>query len=93
MGYQMIYQSDREIPAKINPLRRQTMIAVCLLVFSLIVRFFWEPGSQVLRQLMIPGDLSTTETAFVQLVNDLRQGSALVSAVETFCYHVIHGGA
>lgn len=92
MGYQMIYQPDREMPVRTNLLRRQTMIAVCFLAFAVIVRMFWEPGSQVLRQFLTPGELSTTEKAFVQLVDDLRQGCGLGSAVEIFCHQVIHGG-
>lgn len=92
MGYQMIYQSGKKMPDKRNSLQRQTGIAVCFLVFSVAVRMFWEPGAEMLREYLVPGELSVTEAAFSAFVNDLQQGSAIGTAVEAFCHRVIHGG-
>jgi len=93
MGYQMIYQTDQKNTLRRNPLRRQTMVAICFLVFSLTVRLFWEPGTQMLRELLLPGELSLTEAAIAQLVDDLKQGSGFGTAAEVFCHRVINGGA
>lgn len=68
--------------------RLQTMTAVFLLVFTLLVSCLWPEGTQKLRQYLLPGE-NAVQTAFVELAAELREGQSLEASLTTFCRQII----
>ena len=93
MSYRIEYGSA--IPSryvtKNSCLRLQSMTAVCLLLFSLTVRHFFPEGTEKLRQLLLPGELSVTQEAIETFMCDIRNGEDFTDSLTAFCeYIVIH---
>lgn len=91
MSYRITYGSpvpDRYI-TKSNPLRLQSMTAVCLLLFSLSVRLFFPSGAETLRSFLLPGKFSVTQTAVESFMGDIRSGEPLGQSFTAFCTYII----
>lgn len=72
-------------------LRLQSMTAICLLLFSLIVRHFFPAGTEMLRHILLPGELSVTQEAVETFMCDIRNGEDFTDSLTAFCeYIVIH---
>ena len=75
-------------------IRLQSMTALCLLLFSLTVRYFFPSGTEKLRQILLPGELSVTQEAVETFMSDIRNGEAFADSLTAFCeYIVIHDEA
>ena len=93
MSYRIEYGSaipDRYV-IRNNFLRLRSMTAICLLLFSLTVRHFFPEGTEKLRQLLLPGELSVTQEAVETFMGDIRNGEDFTDSLTAFCeYIVIH---
>lgn len=78
------YQTQRPEPHRI-----QLLTAVCLLVFTMIVKIWFPAGTQKLQQFLLPGAPSVTQQALDELVANLRFGDPLDEAFTAFCRHII----
>ena len=74
---------------KTNSLRLQTMTAVCLLLFSFLVRQFFPTGVQQLRQFLLPGSPTVTQEALDTMMGNLRNGEPLRDAFTAFCVYIV----
>lgn len=92
MGYQMIYETYKQPQSAVHTFRLRTMIAVCFLIFSFIVRTFWGPGVEILREAFIPGDPTATQMAFETFLANLQKGENIQVALEVFCESVLNAG-
>lgn len=61
--------------------------AVLLLAISL-----WPEGRTAVFSWLIPGEDAVTAAAFSAMTDDLRCGAGILTALESFCRAVIHGG-
>ena len=68
------------------------MTAAFLLLGCLGVRTLWPEGTGVLREMLLPGELTPTEQAFSILMTDLRYGEPVGEAVTAFCRYVVEHG-
>ena len=93
MSYRIVY--GPEIPApELNrggAFRIQMWTAVFLLVFALLVRQMWPEGTRILRNYLLPGDLTVTEAALSDMVAGLQVGQPAGEALTAFCRQIIHG--
>ena len=91
MAYRIVYGPEKKAPE--NRMRRiRMMTAGFFLLGCILTRLFWPDGLQVMREVLLPGELSVTEQAFSQLVSQLQGGEPVGTAVETFCRYVISHG-
>lgn len=92
MGYKIIYGDEPRHPCGIKwgSVRLRSLIAICLLVFSLSVRLLWHDGAEILCQLLLPGEQAIAEQAFLELVSDLRAGDGAKEALTVFCRTILN---
>lgn len=95
MGYRIVYGTQREQESQKTggTGRVRTMIAAAFLIFSLIVRLTWQEGSEIMRQFLLPGDLSVAEQAFSEMISDLREGEPVADAFTVFCRVILDEGS
>ena len=74
---------------KPRPLHLQIMTAVCLLLFSLLVRQFFPAGTNKLRQILLPGTPTVTQQALETFLTDVRTGAPVGDAFYVFCSQII----
>ena len=91
MGYYMVYGHRADYSRKNSSFRLRMMISVSMLLFSILVRSFWAPGTEKLRDALLPGDQSTAEIAFSVLMEDLREGEPVGGTLEVFCRSILNG--
>lgn len=92
MGYRIDYGSvelNRKRKAG-NGIRIRNMIAISLFAFAVFVRLFWPNGSDILREYLLPGDLSVAEEAFSDFMNQLHNGEELREAALVFCRTILY---
>ena len=70
-------------------LRVQTMTALFLLLFAILVRQFFPTGVTYLQQLLLPGVPSVTQEALDTMMEDLRNGEHLDDAFTAFCVYIV----
>lgn len=94
MGYRIVYGPEIRPPRERAGTsgRLPAMTAAFLLIFALLVRQFWPEGTQILRQYLLPGELSVTEQAFSSLMQNIRGGESVLSAFTVFCQEIIQYG-
>lgn len=94
MGYRIVYGPDMTVckPQSENRSRIAVMTAVFLLLFMLLVRQYWPAGTQVLKQYLLPGELTVTEQAFQSMMDELRSGEQAGAAFTAFCQEIVHNG-
>lgn len=92
MGYRIVYGEE----AKPKPegawtaLRLQALTAACLLAFTFGVKTIWPEGTEVLRQVLLPGEPGITEKAFQTFVENVQEGESFGDAVTTFCKEILY---
>lgn len=93
MAYRIDYApaSPRRKTGAGRLLRWQTLTAVFLLVFTLLVSRTWPEGTETLRHYLLPAD-STSQAAFQELAADLGEGQSLGDALTAFCRQIIEDG-
>ena len=91
MGYQMVYGQSVCRARKSYAMRLRIMISLCLLIFSILVRTCWDSGAEKLRNLIIPGEMTSADLAFRSLMEDLREGESVGDSLEVFCRSVLNG--
>ena len=69
--------------------RVQTMTAVCLLLFSLLVRSFFPAGTEKLREILLPDSNSVVQSAYHAFLNQMQGGQSVTDAFTVFCQYVI----
>lgn len=92
MAYRIEYGPlipEKYLKKRSGSLRLKVMTAVCLLVFSLIVKTWFPSGTQKLQQFLLPGTPSVTQQALDELVIRVRFGDPLDEAFTAFCRHII----
>ena len=93
MGYRIVY--DRELEKhKQNRFRRGQvglLTAAFFVMFILSVKLFWEEGTDMLWDILLPGNEDITRSAMDQMVAQLRSGVGLKEAVTAFCREIIAG--
>lgn len=90
MGYRVDYQPVKKVRGvEKRTARLPALIAVCLVLFLLLVNCTWPRGAQVLRGLFFPGDAAATAAALEDFAMELKAGEELPSALESFCRSVI----
>lgn len=91
MSYRIEY--GPEVPTCYRKKRRsgrlQTMTAVCLLLFALLVRSFFPAGMEKLRQLLLPDVHSVVQAAYTEFMRGMNGGQSIGDAFTVFCQHVI----
>ena len=91
MSYRIVYGPE------IKPVQNQgasttrlrTLTAALLLSFALTVKLLWPEGTEMLREILIPTDLTVTEQAFQSMMEDLSMGEDLGEAITVFCRQII----
>ncbi len=91
MSYRIVYGPEIQPEKKqgSSTTRLRTMIAAFLLLCAVTVKLLWPEGTQVLREILIPTDLTLTEQAFQSMMDDLRSGEDLGDAITVFCKQII----
>ena len=89
MGYKIVYGEDIKISPSSRGNRIRVLTAPFLMAFCLLTGALWPEGRELLRDVLLPGVPTATESAFHNLVNDLRVGEPLDDAVTAFCRRVI----
>ncbi len=69
--------------------RLRGMIAGVLLAFSLLVKCFWPEGSERIRAVVLPDELTKTQKAVQSLFIRVKDGDALQDALTAFCVEII----
>lgn len=94
MGYRIVYGSEREQADQTTNRwgRIRLLTAVFLLALILGTRLFWPEGTQLLRDVLLPGEAGVTSTAFSQMVTQLQEGEPFGQAVVGFCQYVVGHG-
>lgn len=91
MSYKIVYgpemKQEKKLRSSVMGLR--TKIAAFLLLFAVTVRLAWPEGTAVLREILIPTDLTAAEQAFQSMMEDLRRGENLGDAITVFCRQII----
>ena len=59
------------------------------LLFLLLVRLYWPAGTQVLRELLLPGASQTAFAAAETLTDQLREGEPFGQALENYCRRIL----
>lgn len=70
-------------------LKLQIMTAVCLLLFTLLVRQAFPAGADKLRQILLPGTPGVTQQALDTLMGNLRDGAPVGDSLTAFCQYMI----
>lgn len=92
MGYAILYEPDLNKKLKIpnqnrKLLLRAGVLAVCAV---LVVLCLQAPVREVIRDFLIPGDPDVTQSAFSQMVSDIRAGESFSDAVTVFCQEILY---
>ena len=95
MGYRIDYgggarQRRRE---RVRFSRVLGMAGLFFGAFLVLTVCFWQEGAAVLREFLIPGDPDVTLHGLEVLVQQMRQGESIGTAVTAFCREVIDGAA
>ena len=89
MAYKVVYGPMPKIRKKSGILRFQALTAMCLMLFSLGVRQVWPEGREVLQDFLMPGDMTVTQAAFGDMLENLENGQNLTDAVTAFCRQIV----
>jgi len=92
MGYRVEYgpvKKVRGLEKRVSGV--SSLIAVCLLLFFILVGSFWPEGKEILQKLIFPGDPVVTAAALDNLTESLRSGEALSDSMAAFCIQILEG--
>ena len=90
MGYQVIYDGEKEEPRNGHRFRLIPLTAVAFLGFLLLVDMNWPRGQEVLRAFLLPETVDAALTAVTTFAERILSGEALPIAWEVFCYEIVH---
>lgn len=93
MGYRIDYDKGtaRYEVSRNRPWRRFVLTAVCFVLFLVLTGWFWPEGSDLIRDILIPGNDAVTVHAFAKFTEELREGTSIRDAVTVFCREVLIG--
>lgn len=92
MGYRVEYGPVKKVRGLEKRVSRvSSLIAVCLLLFFVLVSSFWPAGREILQKLIFPGDPVVTAAALDDLTENLRSGEDLSDCMAAFCIQVLEG--
>ena len=92
MGYRIVYGPVEDIrPRPKSDRRLRVMIAFAFLLFAIFLRMHWQDGAEMLREVLLPGDLTVAEQAFSEMVVGLRNGEGMADALTAFCQKIVDG--
>ena len=92
MGYRVEYGPVKKVRGMEKRVSGgASLIAVCLLLFLVLVSSFWPAGKEMLRKLIFPGDPVVTAAALEDLTESLRSGEDLSDSMAAFCIQVLEG--
>lgn len=86
MGYKIVYAKTPRKLVRLLPL--QSLIAVCFLLFAIIVRLSWPEGTEILREVFVSDGLSRDAQALVAMAENLASGEPMSEAVSVFCQEI-----
>lgn len=91
MGYRIDYDkgTERFEVTRDSSWRRFIMSAVFFALFLLLCSLFWPEGSAFIQDVLIPGDDAVTIRAFMNLTEELRNGTGLKESVTAFCRDIL----
>jgi hypothetical protein len=89
MAYKIRYDETNQ-PTKSNPFRAQVLTAAILLAFLFVANIFWEQGSRVVRNYLLPEE-GKVVTAAESLATELENGTSFLDAMEVFCESIVNG--
>lgn len=93
MGYRIVYAAEKRSGiSKGIPKRRWLFTVISFFGFLLGVHYFWEEGASVLRSILFPVDLTALQAAADVFSEELREGTGISNALETFCAALVEGG-
>ena len=91
MAYRIVYGPEQAIRKNHNSSTRvRVMIAMSFLLFAWTVRLLWPEGRNLLMKCLLPGDVTRTEAAFIELLRNVRQGFGLADSLTVFCREVLY---
>ena len=91
MSYKIVYGPDKAYEAKTDPSRARLRLltASFLLAGCLLARTFWPEGTALLRSVLLPGNPTVTELAFLDMMEDLRTGEPINESLSVFCKTIV----
>lgn len=91
MGYIIEYdiQKDSRKNTDTTWLRLRVLTAAFLLMGCMAARTMWQEGCEQLRSLLLPGEPTVTETAFLQMMDRLHYGEPVGECITTFCKTIV----
>lgn len=91
MGYRIVYGNEpvRWKERKVRLGRVAAYTAVCLVLFATLTSKYWPEGTEVLQEVLLPGDAAVTRQALVNMADNLRAGEAIGDAVVVFCREIM----
>ncbi len=91
MGYSILYEPELNKKLKIPNQNRKFLLTVGTLAVCVIfvILCLLTPVRTVLRDFLIPGDPDVTQSAFSQMVSDIREGESFSDAVTVFCQEIL----
>lgn len=88
MSYKIVYGEAFPAPQRRSPDRLQALTAACILIFALLVKANFPEGIDVLRQYLLPGELSQTQLALDDFMGQLQDGEPVGQAFAAFCHQL-----
>lgn len=91
VGHRIVYGPDS--PAQrghAGTARIRLLVALSFLIFAWSVRSFWPEGREALASHLLPQNLTVTEIAFANLLEDLRHGEGMVDSLTVFCREILY---
>ena len=89
VGYRIVYEPDFVNAAgRKDSTRIRIMISCGLLIFALVVRLLWPEGREVLTEYLLSKP-TLAQSAFSDLLENLRCGSGMVESLTVFCREVL----
>ena len=91
MGYRIVYGPEEalELRAENRTGRIRMMTAAFFLCFCLGVRLFSPSGCSRLGQVLLPGEKTPAEEAFLLFVEEVKEDGELGDSLEAFCRRLV----
>lgn len=91
MGYAILYEPELNKKLKIPNQNQKKILRICALAACalLVILCLQAPVRTVIRDFLIPGDPDVTQSAFAQMVTDIRAGEPFSDAVTVFCQEIL----
>ena len=95
MGYRIVYGPvlHKQINRNKSPGRIRYLTAFSFFILAVTVRLLWPEATEILREYLLPGDLSLAEEAFSALLYQIRNGEGLRDAALVFCRTILYEGS